>query len=121
MEIPLNAQVECTDGVCGQSMYVLINPIGEKITHLVVRENISNTEYMVPIEVVSETIVETIRLHCSKAELEKMEPFIQTTFVKKLITDRNFGYGNGMFGLGATYYMPYVIPEICLLYTSRCV
>jgi hypothetical protein len=27
MEIPLNAQVECTDGICGRSMYVLINPV----------------------------------------------------------------------------------------------
>ncbi len=39
MEIPLQAQVECRDGVFGRSEYVLINPIVEKVTHLVVRED----------------------------------------------------------------------------------
>lgn len=38
MEIPLNARVECTDGICGRSVYVLINPVIDKVTHLVMRE-----------------------------------------------------------------------------------
>jgi len=73
MEIPLNAQVDCTDGVYGRSVYVLINPVINQVTHLVVKEDSSpNTEYIVPVDVVSETIADTIRLRCSKAELEKM-------------------------------------------------
>ena len=52
MEIPLNAQVECTDGVCGHSEYVLINPVIDQVTHLVVKEDaVPNTEYIVPVEV----------------------------------------------------------------------
>ena len=38
MEIPLQAQVECTDGLCGRSVYVLINPVTDQVTHLVVKE-----------------------------------------------------------------------------------
>jgi hypothetical protein len=38
MEIPLNAQVECTDGICGRSAYVLIDPVFDQVTYLVVRE-----------------------------------------------------------------------------------
>jgi hypothetical protein len=61
MEIPLQAQVECTNGICGRSVYVLINPVVDKI------------------------IANTIQLRCVKAELEKMEPFIETTFVKQQV------------------------------------
>jgi sporulation protein YlmC with PRC-barrel domain len=105
MEIPLQAQVECTDGVCGRSVYVLINPVVEKVTHLVVREDSSNMEYIVPVDAVSETIADTIQLRCSKAALEKMEPFLKTTFVEGKIPDYEGSYGMG------TYLWPYVIPE----------
>ena len=68
MEIPLQAKVECTDGVCGRSVYVLINPVVEQVTHLVVRETSSpHTEYIVPVDVVSATTADTIQLRCSKA------------------------------------------------------
>ena len=112
MEIPLNAQVECTNGVCGRSVYVLINPVIDQVTHLVVREDLSpNTEYIVPVEVVSETIVDTIRLRCSKAKLKKMHPFIKTTFIKEKVPN-NYGSGGGMYGMGSYYYMPYVTPDM---------
>src|SRR5512135_1786753 len=63
MEIPLQAQVECTDGVCGRSEYVLINPVAERATHLVVREaSLPHTQYIVPIELVSAEIEGTIQL-----------------------------------------------------------
>jgi hypothetical protein len=39
MEIPLNAQVECTDGACGRSEYVLINLVSDNVTHVVVKED----------------------------------------------------------------------------------
>jgi sporulation protein YlmC with PRC-barrel domain len=112
MEIPLNAQVECTDGVCGRSAYVLINPVIDQVTHLVVKEDSSpNTEYIVPVEVVAETVADTIQLLCSKAELEKMDPFIQTRFIKEMVPGRSFGYSGGMYGAGSYYYLPYDTPE----------
>ena len=39
MEIPLQAQVACTDGVGGHAAYVLINPVAGQVTHLVVQED----------------------------------------------------------------------------------
>jgi sporulation protein YlmC with PRC-barrel domain len=113
MEIPLNAQVECTDGVCGRSVYVLINPIIDQVTHLIVKEDSSpNTEYIVPVDWVAETITDTIRLRCSKTELEKMDPFIKTTFIEEKVPDRNYGYGGGYYGMGSYFYLPYVTPDI---------
>ncbi len=112
MEIPLQAQVECTDGVCGLSMYVLINPLADEVTSLVVRETSSNTEYVVPVDVISATIVDTIRLNCSKAELEKMKPFVKTEFIEEKLPVGNIGHAGGMYGMGSYYYLPYVTPEI---------
>jgi sporulation protein YlmC with PRC-barrel domain len=112
MEIPVNAQVECTDGVCGHSVFVLINPVIDQVTHLVVREDSSpNKEYIVPVEILNETIVDTIRLRCSKAELEKMDPFIVTRFIEDKVPARNFAY-SGMYGTGSVYYLPYNTPDI---------
>jgi sporulation protein YlmC with PRC-barrel domain len=109
MEIPLQAPVECTDGVCGCSEYVLINPVLDKVTHLVIKEDSApNTEYIVPVDFVKETIAETIHLRCSRSELKKMEPFIETTFIKEIAPGMNYGMGGGMRGLGSYYYLPYV-------------
>ena len=112
MEIPLQAQVECTDGVCGRSVYVLIDPVLEKVTHLVVREDASpNTQYIVPVEAVSATIVDTIQLRCSKAQLEKMDPFVRTDFIEEKVPSGDFVVGNGMYGMGSYYYLPYVTSD----------
>ena len=90
MEIPLQAQVECTDGIFGRSAYVLINPVIDKVTHLVVREDASSTEYIVPVDCVAETIADTIQLRFCKADLEKMDPFVKTTFIEEKMPNRNY-------------------------------
>jgi sporulation protein YlmC with PRC-barrel domain len=112
MEIPLNAQVECTDGVCGRAVYVLINPILDEVTHLVVREDSSLTEYIVPVDVVTQTIAGTILIRCSKAELEKMDPFVTTTVIEEKVPNRYYANGEGVYRMGSYYYMPLVTPEI---------
>jgi len=113
MEIPLNAQVECTDGVCGSSVYVLVDPLADKVISLVVKETSSpNTEYIVPVDVISATIADTIQLRCSKAELEKMNPFVQTEYIAEKLPDRDFMYAGGVYGMGSYYYLPYVTPEV---------
>ena len=112
MEIPLQAQVECSDGVCGRSVFVLINPIVHQVTHLVVKDTAGpQTEYMVPVEDVAETLADTIRLRCSQSELRQMEPFVQTEYIEERVPDYA-GYQGGIYGMGPTYYRPYVTPEI---------
>jgi len=112
MEIPLQAQVECSDGVCGRSMYVLINPVVDKVTHLVVKVDSSNMEYIIPIDMLSETIADTIQLRCSRAEVEQMEPFVKMRLVEEQVSMRDFAYGGETYGMGSYYYMPYVTPDM---------
>lgn len=119
MEIPLQAKVECTDGICGYSAYVLINPVIDQVTHLVVKADSSpNTEILVPVDLVKETLENTIRLGCSKAELEKMTPFVQTEFVEEKVLDYA-GYRGGITGIGSYFYMPYVTSEISVPVTVK--
>ena len=109
MEIPLNAQVECTDGVFGRSEYVLINPVIDQVTHLVVKDDSSpNTEYIVPVDSISKTLADTIQLRCSKADLKKMKPFMKKEFIEENAPRDNLG-GYGMYGMGTLYYYPYIV------------
>ena len=110
MEIPVQAQVECTNGLCGRSVYVLINPVTDKVTHLVVKEDVSDIEHIVPVEFVTETIANTIRLNCSKAKLKKMRRFIKTTYIEEMVP--YISLGAGMYDMGAYYYTPYVTPDL---------
>ncbi len=109
MEIPLNAQVECTDGVCGRSAFVLINPVTDEVTHLVVKEDsFPNTEYIVPVDSLSEIIAQTIQLRCSKVDLEKMDPFIKKTYIQDNAPEGFSTPVGGMYTTGSYYYLPYV-------------
>ena len=110
MEIPVQTQVECKDGLCGHSVYVLINPVTDQVTHLVVKEEADEKEYIVPVEFVTETIANTIRLNCSKAKLKKMRRFIKTTYIEEMVP--YISLGAGMYDMGAYYYTPYVTPDL---------
>ena len=88
MEIPLNVQVEYSDGLnwqpIGSSEYVLINPTTEEISHLVVKENFPpKTEVIVPIEWISASDPEKIRLSCSQSELKKRNRLLKRHLLRK--------------------------------------
>ena len=54
--IHLNANVECTDGLCGTSTCVIIDPQTHQVTYIVVKEKARpHTEYMVPVDKVLES------------------------------------------------------------------
>jgi hypothetical protein len=38
MDIPLDVQVHCEDGLCGHSTEVVLDPETDEVTHLVMRE-----------------------------------------------------------------------------------
>ena len=56
MDIPMNAEAYCADGLCGHSAYIIVNPISRQVTHLVVKERTApHTERLVPVRWVMET------------------------------------------------------------------
>ncbi len=116
MEIPLDVDVQCTDENCGKSMYVIVNPITDKVTHIVVKEGLtSGSERLVPVDYVIDSNADLIKLRCSKSELENMEPFVQKTYIREEAPERiyeaGFPQGSYTYGIGAYYTLPYVTPE----------
>jgi uncharacterized protein YrrD len=82
MELPINASITCTDGPGGHSTAIILNPVSNLITHLVVREpGLLGVERMVPVELVTASTPEQIDLHTTLDELAQMAPFISNHYL----------------------------------------
>jgi sporulation protein YlmC with PRC-barrel domain len=111
IDIPIGAGVECVDGVCGVSTHVVINPIKNQVTHLVVKENESpHVERMVPVEWVTQTTSNLIQLTCTKKELDRREAFTEKEYVKLEPVDMP-PIAPAPFSGGTYMYWPYSAPE----------
>jgi sporulation protein YlmC with PRC-barrel domain len=103
MEIPMNAEVSCVDGPCGHSVCVIIDPVKDRVTHFVVRENaLSETQRIVPIDQIIESNPHFIRLYCTHKEFENMPTFVETEFIPSSISG---------IGMDSTMLWPYTTPE----------
>lgn len=105
-EIPVNTQVECTDGPCGKSTHVIINPINHEVTHVVVHDRHlpDNPTRLVPIAKVVSTSQTQINLNCSKADLAKLPPFIVEKYMQESAPGK-------AYQSGAAYKFPYVVND----------
>jgi sporulation protein YlmC with PRC-barrel domain len=76
-DIPLKANVRCSDGACGKSTNVIINPVTHKVTHIVVQDKSlpENPTRMVPIGMVAGTTRTQITLSCTINDVAHMPPF----------------------------------------------
>lgn len=82
MDIPMNAEVRCTDGPCGKSNCVILNPITDQITHIAIEGNsFPYVKRLVPVEKIKETTTDMIQLTCDLYEYVTMPEFIQTEFI----------------------------------------
>ena len=107
LQIPVGAEVNCTDGLCGKSTYVLINPVMKKVTHLVVMETTQHhLEYVVPIQSVAGMKNDTIQLRCTRAELQHMDPFVKTHYIREPMPGTVYGSG---YGTGSYLMFPYTV------------
>ncbi len=103
MDIPIDADVRCTDTLYGRSTCLIINPRTERVTHLVVEETqFPHSKRLVPIDQVGEATPHSIQLRCTSRDIEKMESFVETEFVEAPMPDY----------MGGSYMAwPYVMPE----------
>jgi sporulation protein YlmC with PRC-barrel domain len=85
VDIPIGVDVICAESEtpCGHSTYVILNPLTENITHVVVKSKaLPHSERLVPIEQVEECSTDQVCLRCTKEELANMEAFIETEFIR---------------------------------------
>lgn len=82
MDIPINVDVLCAGEVCGRSTYLVINPVNERVTHLVVAEkSFPNIERLVPVDNIIASTPASIQLRCNRTDLSEMDAFEQTDFI----------------------------------------
>jgi sporulation protein YlmC with PRC-barrel domain len=79
--ITIGAEASCTDGTCGEVRRVVVDPVAKEVTHLAVepkgRQGLSR---LVPLDLVDASGGE-IRLRCTLAEFEQLDPAEETQFV----------------------------------------
>ena len=109
MDIPVNAEVYCTDGYCGRSTHVILEPATEKVTHLVVREKQwPHVEVLVPVAAVTATTPDSINLRYARDGLAEMQHFIETEYIEVDIPR----YAGGALYLGLHEYAE---PEVLVV------
>ncbi len=107
MDIAVDAEVHCADGFCGRSTYVVLDPISEKVTHIVVaREIFPHTDHLVSTDLIVESTPQRIVLRCTRDELAKMESFIETEFLLS---------SKGAFQADPIMMWPYSVPESAVI------
>jgi sporulation protein YlmC with PRC-barrel domain len=83
MDIPMNVEVLCAGKECGRSTSLVINPINERITHLIVAETkFPNIERLVPVDKILASSPNSIQLRCSQTDLSNMDSFEETDFIE---------------------------------------
>lgn len=105
-DIQLKAKVQCSDGPCGKSTNVIINPVTHQVTHVVVQDK-KLPEYatrMVSIDKVASATHNQITLSCTFDELARMDPFI----VKRFIQESGSGQA---YSSGEAYTSQYVLND----------
>jgi sporulation protein YlmC with PRC-barrel domain len=78
MDIPLGVEVHCSDGACGKSTAIIVEPNTEQVTHFVVR--VEGSQYLVPIEAIADSAADRIQLRWSREELAAAAPFEKAVF-----------------------------------------
>jgi uncharacterized membrane protein len=93
-KIPLYAKVVCVDGLAGESIFVIINPMTQRVTHLVVQDKTfpNPLEWVVPVDKVVESACEVINLTCTREELSSMQPFRQERYLEQEFPEYEYAY-----------------------------
>lgn len=93
MDIPINVDVLCAGKACGRSTCLIINPVNERVTHLVVAEKaFPSIEHLVPVDKILASSPSSIQLRCSQNDLSDMDTFEETDFIEAGQLEASFPY-----------------------------
>jgi len=96
-DIHTKMKVECSDGPCGKSTHLIVDPASGKLTHFVVKgKNLADSpDRLVPIEKVVDATRGVIRLNCTIEEVSAMPPFTTIHIIHKGVPDYADAYEVG--------------------------
>ena len=101
-QFTIGTEASGSDGAVGTLIRVIVDPTVEEVTHLVIEpEHRPDLGRLVPLDLVDfDGAAGGIRLRCTKAEFENLDPAEDTQIIPA--TDAYGGYGPGQIS-----YMPY--------------
>lgn len=107
MQFPIGAEVGCRDGVCGDLLAVVVDPVARVVTHLVVEpKHRTGGGRLVPVDQVDATTSDQVQLGCGIAAFNKLDPAEETRFLPSYRGDLGYGpnqaYGWPLYGLAGT-------------------
>ena len=94
-DIPLKANVQCSDSPCGTSTNVILNPVTHRVTHFALEDKKlpDNPTRLVPIAKVASVTTNQVTLNCTRDEVAQMPPFVVTHFIQE--TGSGTAYASG--------------------------
>jgi sporulation protein YlmC with PRC-barrel domain len=77
----IGADVSCTDGPCGRLARVVVDPVAQLVTHLIVEPHQKHgPARLVPLDLIDSAAGE-IRLRCASAEFDSLDPAAEGQFI----------------------------------------
>ncbi len=99
MNIDIQAKVMCTDGTAGSCTGVIVNPAALRLTHILVQESEEPaTERLVPLDSISSTDAEGIKLGCTRGALTILDKAVVLTHVRVRFPDYANSIGPALKG-----------------------
>ena len=100
-QFTIGAEVSCTDGVCGELIRVVVDPVARVVTHLVVEpKHRTGLGKLVPLGRLDAAKPEEIRLRCTLAEFDQLAAAEETRFLPG-------SSGYGAYGAEQAFSWPY--------------
>jgi sporulation protein YlmC with PRC-barrel domain len=94
--LTIGADVECTDGICGEVTRVVLDPVARAATHLLVEpKHRRGLGRLVPLDLVDST-ERRVRLICTRAEFEGLELGEETHVLLGNSADADYGPGHAI-------------------------
>ncbi len=91
MSFTIGAHASCDDGPCGTVKRVVVDPLAQTVTHLVVEpKHRLGLARLVPVRI-AEATPDGVRLRCSMTEFEDFDSAEETQFVPGTIGYENYG------------------------------
>jgi uncharacterized protein YrrD len=86
MDIPINAKVYCQDKLYGHTQAVVLNPVKDIITHVIVEENKSpHTKRLVPIDLIDASLTDNMHLKLNESMLQSLPPFFDVEYIQTTV------------------------------------
>ncbi|MHB1433455.1 MAG: PRC-barrel domain-containing protein [Streptosporangiaceae bacterium] len=91
MSFTIGGSAECDDGMCGTVTRVVVDPITERVTHLVVEpEHRQGLARLVPVER-AEAMADGVRVRCTAGEFASFDSAEETQFVPGTVGYATYG------------------------------